>query len=236
MALLISATVLTRNSARRLDKCLASLANFDEVVVLDSGSSDATESICARYPNVRFESHDFAGFGAQHNYAIQLCRNDWIFSLDSDEELSSPLPTTLDPIKAYSFPRKNFYRGQWIKGCGWSPDRVIRLFHKGHARFSDDPVHERVLAQEVIDLPTAIIHEPYTCIADFLTKMQLYSDLFQTTKRVSLATAITHAVGAFFKSYFLKRGFLDGPAGFIISAYNAHTAFYKYLKARERQS
>lgn len=239
----ISVTILAKNASKSLGKTLASLQDFEEVIVLDNGSTDDTLQIAESYANVRVFRSEFLGFGPLHNLASSYAQNDWIFSVDSDEVLSKELKEEIaalqqDNQKAYSVPRKNFYRGHHVKGCGWSPDRVVRLFNRTMFSFSNDHVHEKVVvpAESVVPLTNPLLHTPYNSVSDFLRKMQLYSDLFaeQSCKSSSPFKAMTHAFMAFFKSYILKRGFLDGYAGFLISAYNGHTAFYKYLKLYEK--
>lgn len=239
----ISITILTKNCGAYLKETLDSLASFDDIVVLDNGSTDDTVKTAEGYPNVRVITAAFIGFGPLHNLATSHAKHDWIFSIDSDELLSPALlqeiqGISLDKSKAYAVLRHNYYRGRRIKGCGWSPDRVVRLYNRHTFGFSQDQVHERVVVEtkDQIDLQQPLLHTPYRNIADFLRKMQLYSDLFaaQSAKDASPFTAIGHGLAAFLKSYFIKRGILDGYPGFLISAYNGHTAFYKYLKLFEK--
>lgn len=241
---MISVTILTKNSERHIHEVLASLRHFDEVVVYDTGSTDATLAIASHFPNVTLYQGKFIGFGPTHNKASALSKHDWILSIDSDEVPSEEMldeiaSLSLDPRTVYSFPRRNFFNGKWIRWCGWHPDRCIRLYHRAHTRFSDDQVHEGVIATNIrlVHLKGSLKHYSYNSISDFLEKMQLYSDLFakQNTgkKRSSVGKAIAHGCFGFFKSYILKRGFLGGSEGWIISLYNGHTAYYKYLKLRE---
>lgn len=241
---MISATILTKNSAKYLQQVLSALKPFDEVVILDNGSSDLTLEIARQFANTRIYTSPFIGFGPLHNLAASYAKNDWILSIDSDEVISELLTQeilqeTLNRNTIYSFPRHTYYRGKLIKWCGWYPDRIIRLYHRKMTRFSDDLVHEKILQNSLQEKPFQhpLIHYSYASIADFLTKMQSYSELFakqQLDKRSSsVSKAITHSLFAFFKSYFLKRGFLGGYEGFLISVYNSHTALYKYLKLYE---
>jgi glycosyltransferase involved in cell wall biosynthesis len=241
---MISVTVLTKNSARHLFKVLDSVRSFDEVVILDSGSSDDTLAIASQFPNVKVHTAQFKGFGALHNEAAALARNDWIFSLDSDEVMTPELvrevtSLSLDPDSVYSVAMHNYYNGKWIRWCGWYPDRHIRLFHRGKTRFTEDEVHERIIANGFREIALAgpVKHYSFSCAADFLTKAQFYSDLFaqqyQGKKTSSLGKAVWHGSGAFVKSFFLKRGFLDGREGLTISVGNAIGTFYKYLKLLE---
>ena len=241
---MISVTILTKNSERYLAKVLKALTQFNEVAILDTGSKDSTLEIAKQFSNVTIHKAPFEGFGPSHNHISQLARNDWILSIDSDEiatpELASEiLSLQLDSSSVYSFCRHNFYRGRFIKGCGWYPDRVVRLYNRTKTAFSNDLVHERVLSDHMrrVDLQNPVEHYPYFTISDFLTKMQSYSTLFaeqyKGKKSSSFFKALTHGLASFLKSYILKKGFLLGSEGFEISVYNGNTAFYKYLKLRE---
>lgn len=243
---MISATVLTKNCSKTLRKTLESLRVFSEVIVLDSGSSDETLEIAKQFSNVSIHLSPFSGFGQAHNYISKLASQDWIFSVDADEELSSELiqeilHLSLDPECVYAVQRQNFFNGKQIKCCsGWYPDIVVRLYHRKKTSFSNDLVHERILTQGLkrIYLSSPIFHRPYLEIGDFLHKMQQYTTLFaqqNSMEETSIFHALFHSWFAFIKSYIFKRGFLGGKEGFIISMYNGHTAFYKYLKLAERK-
>jgi len=242
---MISATVLTKNSQKTLKSTLDSLKRFPEVILLDSGSTDETLNIAKTYPNVTIHTSPFLGFGPMHNLASSLATHDWILSIDSDEILTEPLveeilALTLNPQNIYSIQRANYYNGRQIKWCGgWHPDVVLRLYHRWQTQFSQDLVHEKIEKKDldIVPLKATLTHVPYREVGDFLDKMQHYSTLFadqNPNKKSSLFKALLHSWSAFLKSYILKKGFLGGREGFIISMYNGHTAFYKYLKLAER--
>lgn len=242
---MISVTILTKNSAKYLSQVLSALTSFQEVLIYDTGSIDTTLEIAGKYPNVRILQGQFEGFGPTHNKASLAAQNDWILSIDSDEVVTPELEEeirqlSLDPESVYSFPRKNYYRGKWIRWCGWHPDRQIRIYNRLKTRFTDAQVHEAIIANHLIhvSLKASIVHYPYESTADFLHKMQNYSLLFaeqyKGKRASSTLKAIRHGLFAFFKSYFIKKGFFGGSEGFIISVYNANTAFYKYLKLAEK--
>jgi glycosyltransferase involved in cell wall biosynthesis len=245
---MISVTILTKNSSETIGKTLDSCRLFPEVLLWDTGSTDNTLEIAKNYSNVRIVKRPFEGFGPSHNSAAKEASHDWILSIDSDEILSRELieeiqSLPLDPAAVYSIFRSNFFRDRCMKGCsGWYPDRVVRLFHRKSTRFSDDAVHESVLSEQlnIVPLKGELLHTPYRSIECFLAKMQIYSSLFAEQhagkKRSSLTIAIFHGLAAFFKNYFLKRGFLNGKEGFIISLYNAHSTYYKYLKLAWRNN
>lgn len=240
----ISVTILTKNSQQYLKEVLKALAAFDELVIYDTGSTDETLNIASEFPNVKILHGTLVGFGPTHNIASAAAKNDWILSIDSDEIVSEPMASVLasldlNPRAVYSFPRHNYFNGKFIKYCGWYPDRQFRLYNRTKTHFSDAQVHEAILTEglQKIDLKAPLLHYSYASIADFLSKMQSYSTLFAKQyaghRQSSLPKAILHGFFAFFKSYFVKSGFLAGYEGFVISAYNGHTAYYKYLKLLE---
>lgn len=240
----ISVTVLAKNSEKYLKEVLKAVAPFGEVILYDTGSTDNTIEIAQSFPNVRVLRAPFVGFGPTHNMASSAAKNNWVLSIDSDEivtpELIKAIVDEEADVKAvYSFQRHNYFNGKFIKWCGWYPDRQIRLYNKTKTKFSDDQVHEAIIATNMrhVSLQAPLVHYSYNSIADFLSKMQSYSTLFanqyQGKKKSSFSKALSHGAFAFFKSYILKRGFLGGYEGYVISAYNGHTAYYKYLKLNE---
>lgn len=240
---MISVCILTKNAAPTLRATLDSVRTFPEVLLLDNGSTDETCEIAKTYPNVRICHSPFIGFGPLRNKAAELASHDWILSLDSDEILSPALLAEIDRLElqaqtAYVFPRHNFYNGKRIRGCGWDPEFVARLYHRKENRYADVPVHESLLAGQTHRLQGPLHHTPYRSTADFLAKMQHYSTLFadqhEGKKRSSFGIAMAHAFYAFFRSYILKKGIFCGAEGFLISLYNANTTLYKYLKLAER--
>lgn len=240
----ISVTILTKDSQKYLSEVLDAVRSFDEVLVYDTGSNDETMSIAAAFPNVRIVQAPFEGFGPSHNKASALAKHDWILSVDSDEVVTPAmakevLELSLDPQAVYSFQRHNRFNGKFIKWCGWYPDRQVRLYNRTKTAFTEAQVHEAIKTDgmRVISLKSPLKHYSYSNVADFLVKMQSYSSLFAKQnagiKKSSPCKAALHGFFAFFKSYILKRGILGGYEGFLISAYNGHTAFYKYMKLYE---
>jgi glycosyltransferase involved in cell wall biosynthesis len=241
---MISVTILTKNSQKYLKQVLDALRPLDEVLLYDNGSKDETLAIAAAFPNVKVETGPFMGFGKTHNHASSLAKNDWILSIDSDEVatpelLKEILELKLERGSVYSMPRQNQYRGKWIKWCGWHPDRQLRLYNRLDTRFTDAEVHEKIILKGLkeVRLNSSFKHFSYENLSDFLAKMQHYSELFAKERAGKVSSsplkAYLHGRFAFFKSYILKRGFLGGYEGYIISSYNAHTAFYKYMKLYE---
>lgn len=242
--MMISITILTKNSRQYLETVLNSVQDFAEVIIYDNGSTDDTLEIAKKFKNVKIIIGKFEGFGPTHNIASSHAKHEWVLSLDSDEivtdEMSLEIKSLqLDENSVYSFSRHNYFNNKFIKWCGWYPDRQIRLYNRTKTQFDDAKVHEAIMLQgmKVIALKAAMIHYSYASISDFLNKMQSYSNLFaeqnRHIKKSSPCKAALHGSFAFFKSYILKRGFLGGYEGFIISAYNGHTSFYKYMKLYE---
>lgn len=241
---MISICILTKNSAPSLAATLASVRRFPEVILFDTGSTDATIDIGNQFSNVVVHQTYFSGFGPLRNQAASLASHDWILAIDSDEILSSSLQEEilslkLNPQCIYEIDFHNYYNGKRILGCGWHPESHIRLYNRRFTRFSDSFLHESVLQNglTIQKLRHPILHTPYRSISDFLSKMQHYSDLFakqNERRKSSFSKAIWHGFGAFFTSYFIKRGCLCGKEGFIISFYNANMAYYKYLKLAEK--
>lgn len=241
----ISVTILTKNSQKYLEQCLDALKTFEDIVVLDNGSTDSTMEIAARYPNVRIIEHPFIGFGPLKNLAIDHARHDWILSIDSDEiagdlllmEIASLELST--PAMIYSIPRDNYYNGRLIRCCGWYPDRVLRLFNRQHTRFNSAQVHESLIRNKedkISELKGNLNHFSFANASELIDKMQKYSTLYaqQSAKPSSPAKAFWRAVFAFIKNYVFQKGFLYGYEGLLISVSNANGVFYKYIKLYEK--
>ncbi|MDA3966756.1 MULTISPECIES: glycosyltransferase family 2 protein [Helicobacter] len=241
----ISAVILTKNSQRLLKEVLESLVKLDEVVILDNGSNDETINIAKSFQNTSIHYNDFIGFGELKALGSRLAKNDWILTIDSDEIASS---TLIDEIlnlnlkndTCYSYDVKNYFNDKHIYSCGWGDDRCIGLYNKEYYEFNDAKVHERIIplknTQKTIALKGHISHYPYENIESFLDKMQKYSTLYANGnkhKKSSITKALTHSIWAFIKSYLLKKGFLQGYEGFIISVYNSQCSFWKYIKLYE---
>lgn len=239
----LSVVVITRNEAANLRACLESVPFADEIVVLDSGSTDETTAI-ARACGARVtQSADWPGFGPQKNRALALATCDWVLSLDADERVTPALAAQIraamatGAAAAYEIPRLTRFCGQWIHHCGWTPDRVLRLFRRGQARFSDDLVHERVLTEPGTPrgrLTTPLLHESYPTPAHYWRKLEAYSQAWACQqrgrgRRASMARAGAAGLVAFLRSYILRLGFLDGAMGFAVCTMQAQAAFGKYF-------
>jgi glycosyltransferase involved in cell wall biosynthesis len=241
----LSVAIITFNEEDRLPDCLRSSSFADDIVVVDSGSADATVEI-AKAAGCRVFVEEWKGFGLQKQSAVDKCSNDWVLVLDSDERIP---PETRDEIArvlkdpaadGYSFPRKNIFNGKWIRSCGWWPDYVVRLFRKERGELSRSPVHEKIVVKgPVVCLKTPIEHHPIRNMAHIMAKMDGYSTLgaetlFERGASASVLKAVSRGSFAFLKMYFLKRGVLDGAEGLALSFSHGATVLFKYLKLREK--
>ncbi|WP_416190524.1 glycosyltransferase family 2 protein [Neisseria sp. CCUG17229] len=243
-----TAAMLVKNSERYLVEVLTALGDFDEVLLLDNGSTDRTFEIAAQFKNVSYFKHDFIGFGPMKNLAARLAQNDWIFSIDSDEVPDAELIDSIraavsenDPQSIYTLSRLNHYNGRLIKGCGWYPDILPRLYHRRFTRFSDRQVHESLMIPkdaQSYSLSGRLKHYSFENAEGLIQKMQQYSSLYadenRFKKKTSPAKALLHGGVSFMKNYFLKRGFAYGSDGLTISVANAQGSYYKYVKLHER--
>ncbi len=241
-ALGLSVIIIAKNEAHAIGKCLQSVAWADEIIVLDSGSTDETMSICQQYGAKVTVTHDWPGFGKQKNRALSLATMHWVLSLDADESLSPDLQDEIKKVMAgnadnsYRMPRSSSYCGQFIQYSGWSPDYITRLFKRGHGRFSDDLVHERLITEHpTLTFKNPLLHVSYVSLDEVLDKINRYSGAgaamsFSRGTSSSLGKAITHGLWAFVRTYFIRLGFLDGKMGFILAVSNAETTYYRYLK------
>lgn len=238
----LSVILITKNEAELIEQTLISVQWADEIIVVDSGSTDATVEICRRYTS-KVVVTDWPGFGPQKNRALALATGDWVLSIDADErispELAEEIRTTLRaPAHAvYRLPRLSSFMGRSIRHGDWWPDEVARLFRRTEAQFSDDLVHERlVFAGQAGRLTQLLWHESIRSVEQLLHKTNSYTTfgaqrVRQARKPCGLGTAIGHALWAFLRGYLFKRGFLDGKEGFIIAVSVAENSFYKYVKA-----
>ena len=242
----LSVVLITLNEAANVRACLESVAFADECVVLDGGSTDGTQEIARACGARVVEQGGWQGFGPQKNRALALATGDWILSLDADERVSSALATEIraavlrNESVAYEMARQTQFCGKWIRHCGWTPDRVLRLFRKGEARFTDDRVHERLVASEQQPfaatgrLAGPLLHYSYPTPAHYWRKLQAYSLAWAEQRQgqgqtTTMARAAASGLAAFVRSYFFRLGFLDGAMGFAVCTMQAQGAFGKYF-------
>jgi glycosyltransferase involved in cell wall biosynthesis len=239
----ISVYIVAYNEEAKLQAALESVAWADEIVVVDSGSTDGTVELAERF-GARVVQIPFEGFGKLRNSAVEACTHEWIFSLDADERCIEEVRDeikriTADPeaLDVYFVPRRNYFLGRWIRHSGWYPDyRQPQLFREGTLRYREDLVHEGFIASGRIGyLKHAIWQLPFQDLSEVLAKMQRYSSLGAEKLggrgvKSSMGKAFVHALGAFIRIYIIKRGFLDGWAGFVIALGNFEGTFYRYAK------
>ena len=228
----LSIVILTFNSQKYLNKVLNSCTFADEVLIIDSGSTDDTLKIANAFQNTKILHQKWLGFGKQKQAGVEACKNDWLFVLDSDEiitdELKNEILSNDFTCRAYFIPRLNYFFGKPIKHCGLYPDVTLRLFDKKYAKFSEDEVHEKVLTNEKTDtLRNHMLHFAYENIEEFITKQNRYSSL---NKKDRVLKALFSPYWTFFKIYFLRLGFLEGWRGFVIAKLYAQYTFWKYVK------
>lgn len=241
----LSVTIITLNEEGNIRECLESVKWADEIVVSDSGSTDRTIDICREYGAKVFQD-EWLGFGRQKNLCIERASNDWILNIDADEMVTPLLREEIERVledrggcDGFYIPRKSFFLGRWIRHCGWYPDYNLRLFKKGKGRFNEREVHEAVeLNGRVGYLGNPLEHYTYKSISDFLERMDRYStlsakEMFKEGKRVGLFDILFRPELTFFKMYILKRGFLEGYRGLILSGLYASYTLSKYVKLWE---
>ncbi len=244
---LLSVIVITKNEAARIEACLASVAFADEWIVVDSQSSDDTADRARRAGAQVLSFADWPGFGAQKQRALDRASGRWVLSIDADERVTPELAASIraavvgegGPV-AYELSRLSSFGGRWIRHGDWYPDRVLRLFRRDQGRFSADRVHERVMVEGGAPgrLDGELLHDTMPTLADALAKMNRYSSESAAQRaaagqRGGLGSAIVHAGWAFLRGYVLRRGFLDGAAGFAVATYVAEGTFWRYLKIAE---
>lgn len=248
----ISAVIITKNEERNIERCLRSLEGVvDEIVVIDSQSTDRTQEICAAH-GARVIQHKWLGYAATKNYGNAQAEHPWILSLDADEALSPELREELFRVKpsldgVYEFNRLAFYCGKPIKHCGWYPDRKPRLFHREQARWQGEFVHETLVADSGVSkqcLKGDLLHYTYYTIAEHVERSNKYSELAameiaDSGKGMLGLRAQVSPTLRFIKMYLFKAGFLEGPLGYAICRITANEVFLKYTKAaqirREKQ-
>ena len=246
----ITANIITLNEEHNIAACIASLQSVaDEIIVVDSNSSDKTVEI-AKSLGATVVSQAYLGDGPQKNVVLDHATHEWILSLDADERLDDEMKEAILTTKgstdthpdAYSFKRKNYIGDRWIQHCGWYPDRCTRLYQKSHARFKDVAGHSSVQAKTLKELEGNIIHYSYKNYHDLLYKTNRFSSrgakmLMEKGRKANGFSPFVHFMAAFFRKYFLQKGFLQGLDGLTISLTASINSYMKYAKLIEmRQS
>jgi glycosyltransferase involved in cell wall biosynthesis len=244
----LSIVLITQNAAAQLPDCLASVAFADEVLLVDSGSEDGTPAVAARY-GARVIAKEWLGFGPQKQFAVEQAAHDWVLCLDADERVSPELAASIVRALAapsapvYRMARRNRFLGRWLKHGEGYPDWSLRLFDRRQARWSDDPVHEKVLpapTAQVATLHGDLLHESAEDLARYLEKQNRYTslaaaDLYRRGRRAGIARMALSPLVRFVKFYVLRLGFLDGLAGLLHIAIGCMNSFMKYAKLMELQ-
>jgi glycosyltransferase involved in cell wall biosynthesis len=244
-----SVCILTYNEEKNNQECLESVTWADEIIILDSFSTDRTLEICRKYSD-RIYQQKFGGFGPQRNAAVQYASHDWVLSVDADERVTEELREEIrkklsspPEADAYFVPRKSHFLGKEIRHCGWYPDyRQLQLFNKMKMIYRSDRVHEGYqLSSRASCLHGHILHFPFSDVEEFLRKMTWYSslaaeDMIEAGRAFRFYQLFTHPLGNFIKIYFIKQGFRDGRHGLILSLLYAYYSFLKYLRFWEKSS
>jgi glycosyltransferase involved in cell wall biosynthesis len=241
----LSVAMIVKNEAENLPECLRSVAFARQIVVVDSGSDDETLRIATDFGCEVF-SEVWRGFGPQKQFAVDQCREEWILVLDADERIPPETARVIRQIigsqgnaGGYSFPRKNFFQGRWIRHAGWWPDRVVRLFRRGQGRLTEAAVHEAVAVEGQVEaLEVPIEHWTESRLSTILRKIDRYStlgaeDAFAAGRRSTLWGAFLRAKVTFFQDYLIRGGFLDGRQGLMLAVTDAVNKFFKYAKLSE---
>lgn len=241
---MLSVIIITKNEAQHISRCLTSVSWADEIIVLDSGSTDNTVELCKSYTNKVFVM-DWPGFGIQKQRALDKASGDWVLSIDADEQVTPELKAEIEQamqsnqFDGFEIPRLSSYCGRDMKHGGWWPDYVLRLFKRELGKFSPELVHERVEVHgKIAQLTQPLLHEAFINPEEVLHKINSYSSLgarklHEAGKKTSLSAAIFKGFWTFIRTYILKASCLDGRQGLMLAISNAEGAYYKYLKLLE---
>ena len=242
----LSAAIMTFNEERNLERTLKALADIcDEIVIVDSGSTDKTKEIAERY-EARFIYQPWLGYGKQRNAAIDNCSGKWILAVDADEELSPELKQKITEIingnedkKVYEINRLSVCFGKKIKHGGWGTSYAVRLFLKTAGRFNDNTVHESFVTQEeIFKIKENIYHHSYLTLEDYFSKFNRYTtegalEYYKKGKKASIGQVVFNPMYKFIRMYIIRLGFLDGIEGFLLASTSSMYSMVKYFKLRE---
>jgi glycosyltransferase involved in cell wall biosynthesis len=245
----LSLIVITKNEEAAIERCIRSAAAIaDEIVLVDSGSTDRTVEIARRLGARVLEPKDWPGYGPQKQRALDAATGDWVLSLDADEWIEDDLVREIEAVlkdpsaNSYRMPRRNRFCGKIVRHGGWWPDHVLRLFRRDRARFSDDPVHERVIAEgDTGTLKHPIEHNTIVSLDDAQGKIDRYARLaaqalFESGRTSSGIGAKLRGIAAFVRSYLLQLGFLDGVTGYRVARYQAGYTYEKWARVASAQA
>lgn len=245
----LSLAIICLDEVNNIERCIRSVPFADEVIVVDSGSTDGTQAVAASC-GAKVHEYEWRGFRDQKRLATELCSHDWVLSLDADEALSEEAcieieklmkEAGLENFDGYEFPRLTWHLGRWIRHGGWYPDYQLRLYDRRRAQWQGgEHVHECVEAARVQRLGSQILHWPFTDLSEQVATNNRYSSLGAIEqevrgKRFSLLKLCLKPISKFLETYVLKGGFRDGMAGFVISVGAAYSVFLKFAKLWERE-
>ena len=242
----LSATIITKNEEKNIGRCLESLKWADEIVVVDTESSDRTLEICRQYTGHIF-NEVWHGYGKQKNICAGLAKNRWVLNIDADEVVTPELAEEILKIltngpqyPVYYLPRKNIFGERWVRFGGWYPDKILRLYDKEKIAFSEVQIHERLTPDENAgSLKYPLIHYSYSNREDYVQRQDRYSTLYAQERMANgFHPNWTHLYLrpplAFLKNFFLKRGFMDGSLGFFLAKSSAVYTYQKYAKTQNK--
>ena len=242
----ISVTVITKNEEKNISDCLNSVKWADEIIVVDSESTDRTVEIAKQFTDKVF-NRKWGGYVPQKRYALSLASNEWVLSLDADERVTPELKDEIinlspNEYSGFKIRRKNFLMNKEITSCGWEKDFQLRLFKKAKTNLNERLVHEKFIVEGKIGtLKSPIVHFTFSSFEEYLAKINSYTslkaqELFQKKKKVGSWTIFSHTVAAFFAFFILRKGFKDGLYGLIISLLHSYSTMMNYIKLWELQN
>ena len=241
----LSIAIIAKNEADRIGRLIKSVEFVNEVLVVDSGSIDGTQEVCKKL-GAKVVFHEWAGYAAQKQFAMDCTTSEWILNLDADEEISDSLAREMQQaiknaepdVSAFSMPRLSRYLGKWIKHGGWYPDRKVRLVRRGKGMWKGEGLHEKLIVNgKIKQLSEPILHYVYRNISDHVVTINRFSDIYAAEHGPSgwwfVPAGAVHALGKFAECYLWKLGFLDGIPGLVIAMNSAWYVFLKHAKAWE---
>ncbi len=241
----LSVTVIAQNQEANIVPCLESARFADEIVLVDTGSTDRTVELARDYTD-RIFTTEWRGYGATKNYALDQAQGDWIFSLDTDERVPEALRDEIlqvvhnnGPLAGYRVPRKNYFCGRWVRRAGWYPDLTLRLFRRDQGRFWEREVHEEVLVDGPVgELKNPLEHYSYNSVSEYVARMDRYAllaakELIKAGRRPFAGELLWRPLSTFINRYFIRLGLLEGLTGYTLAVLSSMYTFLKYYYLRQ---